>query len=99
MEVNADNLSPKSKYVCWIDIMGTRNTMTLSLARASNFILKFHSQIIKAKQNNVTCYPLMDGVFITCENLEPLKQTINSIFTEIANTFVGEQVFNHKFII
>ena len=99
MEVNADNLAPESKYVCWIDIMGTKNTMKQSLARASNFILKFHSKVIQAQQGNIISYPLMDGVFITCKNLETLKQTINSIFTEIATMFTQETNFDHKFLI
>ena len=99
MEVNADKLAHESKYVCWIDIMGTKNTMKQSLARASNFILKFHSKVIQAQQGNIISYPLMDGVFITCKNLETLKQTINSIFTEIATMFTQETNFDHKFLI
>lgn len=99
--VNPQKLKPIQKYVCWIDIMGTRNTMNLSLARVSNFILKFHSGVIesKKKEQGIQCYPLMDGVFITCADLNIMKRTLNSIFNQMAKLFCQEEPFEHKFII
>lgn len=101
IRVNPKKLNPKQKYVCWIDIMGTRNTMNLSLARVSNFILKFHNGVIESKRNkrDIKCYPLMDGVFITCANLNKMKHTLDSIFTQMAELFCQEEPFEHKFII
>lgn len=99
--VNPNHLQPQQKYVCWIDIMGTRNTMNLSLARVSNFILKFHSCIIesKKKEQDIKYYPLMDGVFITCSDLNAMKRTLNTIFGKITDLFCNEETFEHKFII
>lgn len=98
--VNAKELKPTLEYVCWIDIMGTKNIMSTSLAIAANFILKFHASINKIKEGKeVKCYPLMDGVFITSKELEPLKKVINNIYTNIANIFIDEKKFEHKFVI
>ena len=97
--VNANELQPTLEYVCWIDIMGTKNIMSISLAKAANFILKFHASINNIKEKEVKCYPLMDGVFITCKELETLKKVINNIYTNIANIFSKETKFEHKFII
>ncbi len=100
-EVNASNLTTKSEYVCWIDIMGTRNIMSESLQKATNFILRFHACVLRAitDQKNVKYYPLMDGVFITSPDAQTIQKVINVIFSNVANIFLAQERNIHRFII
>lgn len=76
----------KDNYVCWLDVMGMQKTMSRSLAKAMNFMLKFHNGIVEALQNSdVKCYPLMDGVYLAAEDLEQLKNVINAVYARMAH--------------
>lgn len=99
--VNADKLDLKDEYVCWIDIMGTKNIMSESIQKAANFILKFHSCIIEStnEEKGVRCYPLMDGVFVTSSNFKTIKKVIDKIFNQLAALFLQEEKNAHRFII
>lgn len=91
----------KKTYVCWIDIMGTKDTMLESIEKASNFILRFHSFCIKAIKNKskVKCYPLMDGAFITSTDFSAVRTVIASVFKDLAEVFLTEDCFAHQFVV
>ena len=48
--VSTDKMNPIDAYVCWLDIMGTKNSMSESFEKSANFILRFHSAILNAKK-------------------------------------------------
>ncbi len=100
--VNSNNLSLKDEYVCWIDIMGTKNIMSESIQKATNFIFRFHSCVVDVIDNNterIKAYPLMDGVFITTPNAETMKKIINEIFSKAARMFLEADKHGHRFVI
>lgn len=99
--VKADGLSVTTGYVCWIDIMGTKNIMSESIQRATNFLLKFHSYVIDATSENTTIktYPIMDGIFITASEAKTMYATINNIFSKIAELFIDSDSNDHRFVI
>ena len=102
--VNTQTLQPTNTYVCWIDIMGTKNAMSNSFEQASNHILRFHACCIKASNEadstyQIRIYPLMDGVFITATELAPLKDVIKRIYEQLSELFITEVNFRHKFVI
>lgn len=99
--VSADKLKIKDEYVCWIDIMGTRNIMSESIQKATNFILRFHSCIVDVKNKHATAqfYPLMDGIFITAPNAETITKIIDEIFQCMALLFIQAGENDHRFII
>ncbi len=101
IKVDAGKFECTDEYVCWIDIMGTKNSMTESFQKAANFILKFHACITEVLMQNedVKCYPLMDGVFLTASKQDSMRQTIDKIFSEMANLFIDETKNNHHFVI
>lgn len=100
--INAKALKAKNKYVCWIDTMGTQNTMSESLAKSANFILKLHAVILEAAklyENTVTVYPVMDGAYITCGNKENITSVIKRVYNNLYKVFREEQDFDKRFII
>ena len=101
IKVNSDDFTTENEYVFWIDIMGTKNSMSESFHKAANFILKFHCAVLRAVENNnrVRVYPLMDGVFITSNDISILKPIINSIFKTLYHLFITESQHAHRFII
>lgn len=98
--VNTQCLSPQESYVCWIDIMGTKNTMLSSFERASNSILRFHASCINATKEliDINVYPLMDGVFITSGNIHDMKEAIDGIYKGLSDVFLGQK-YEYQFVI
>ena len=81
--------------------MGTKTVMLESFDKAANFIIRFHSCCISITKNipKISCYPLMDGVFITAEEIDVMMHAINDIYDKIARTFLDTEVYSHRFII
>lgn len=100
-QVNTAQFKSSKEYVCWIDIMGTKNTMSESFQKAANFILKFHSCVVDVIKDieGVSYYPLMDGVFITSSSNATIRAVINKIFSAVAVIFLSEDRHGHRFII
>jgi hypothetical protein len=97
---NADALPEASfEYVCWIDIMGIRNSMMCSVKGTANFIFKLHSIIIENLNNDIIAYPCMDGAYISVKTKKTLFQFLNRVFERSANEFIIEDSNYHKFII
>ncbi len=90
---------PKEEFVCWLDIMGTKSTMSTSLKSAANFIFKLHSTIIDHKLDGISLYPVMDGVYITSKLERELIQFLADTFTELAENFIKESNPFHKFLV
>jgi hypothetical protein len=67
--------SPDSSdsYVCWIDIMGTGNHMYRDISVAAQKILNFQVLAKKFESDNLTIYPMMDGVYIVSESVEEVN--------------------------
>lgn len=99
--VNTEGFTPDESYVCWVDIMGTKNFMRESFEKAANFILRFHLACTKAaaSEASVRCYPLMDGAFLTATELDKLKKVINVIYQELATHFIETDACYHLFVI
>lgn len=99
IKVNTQSIKPEEEYVCWLDMMGTKNTMSESFERSANQILRFHSAVLKSNMDSVIVYPIMDGVYLSAKDLETMKHSINSIMTNLARVFIGEQTVDHQFIV
>ncbi len=99
--VDADKLKPSNKYVCWIDTMGTQNTMSESLAKASNYIIKLHSCLIQAADGleTIMIYPVMDGAYITCSNKKDITGVLKKAFAFLASIFLQERDNGKRFVV
>ena len=92
---------PKNEYVCWIDIMGTKEAMKTDIRRCANFIFKLHASVIEACANHkhITPYPVMDGVFITSSSKQCIFDCISSIFSNCASDFCREKDVKYLYLI
>lgn len=88
---------PKSQneYVAFIDIMGTRTHMKVSVGQTANFIFKLHAAIIQAWREkpyrNVFVYPVMDGAYITAGNKEDIENIVVRIYRSLYEVFIKEK--------
>lgn len=100
-QVNTSSLKPKNEYVCWLDIMGTKNNMSDSFEKSTNYMLRFHSAIFSVvkSEKQVTFYPVMDGVYITSPKAEIIKKVVKAIMNQLADVFIEEATCFHKFVI
>lgn len=99
MKINTSKIQTSKAYVCWIDIMGTKNTMSESFEKAANFMLRFHVIVSKCLNENVHHYPMMDGVYLTATNWTCMEKAIQGIFQGVAQLFIEERVIAHRFVI
>lgn len=97
--INTDKMNPSEEYVCWLDIMGTKSSMSESFEKSANFILRFHTSVLKAgTSKKIRVYPVMDGVYVVVRKLEDMIAFINRVMTSLAEVFLSEQN-NHRFIV
>jgi cold shock CspA family protein len=96
---------PDYDYVCWLDVMGTRNQMLRSLPISASFIFKLHCGILEAAEEvgldngDVRLYPVMDGAYITSSHRAPLQGLLNRAMAHLALTFLSETVPYHQFLV
>lgn len=81
--------------------MGTSAIMSESFEKATNFIIRFHATCLQSTKDidGIKCYPLMDGIFITSQDVNIIKRAINAIFQSLSEIFCEEDVFDHQFIV
>jgi hypothetical protein len=89
------------RYVFWLDLMGARNAMKLSLSRAARSIMKIHAAALltKARHDELEINPVMDGVYGFVEERESLETCLGEILTALANVFVQERVPCNRFMV
>lgn len=92
--------NPVDRYVAWIDLMGTKNLMTSSLKVLSVALFKVHVAALDAKKalrlKNIQLFPVMDGIYVSCEDVEDLKRFIKYIFWGLSKVFIDDRE-NHRF--
>lgn len=100
--VDANAIPPASnEYVCWLDIMGTKNKMENSVMTCAIFIFKLHSAVLEAieKGCQIKTYPVMDGVYFTSEHKKDMEKALSYIFRSLGTLFIEEELFKHQFLV
>lgn len=89
------------RYVFWLDLMGARNLMKLSLPRAARSVMKIHAAALFAKQKHpeLEINPVMDGVYGYVNDRELLETCLTEIMASLANVFVQERVPSSRFMV
>lgn len=87
------------EYVAWVDVMGTKATMSHSISGAANFIFKLHIAAIQATTPNISVYPVMDGCYVTGANQRDILNFLSSVFEAVANEFNSTTDPFHRFIV
>lgn len=79
-----------NEYVCWIDVMGTKNTMYQSVMTSANFIFKLHSAAIISKN--------LCEVRGNSEELLPEKAETNHMDCENLENITHEESHTHSVV-
>ena len=89
------------RYVFWLDLMGARNMMKLSLPRAARSVMKIHEAALFAKQQYpaLEINPVMDGVYGFVKDRILLETCLAEILKGLANVFVQEKVMSSRFMV
>ena len=89
------------RYVFWLDLMGARNLMKLSLPRAARAVMKIHAAALMTKQKHVKVEinPVMDGVYGVVGDRSLLEACLKEMLTALALVFVTEQVPASRFMV
>jgi hypothetical protein len=89
------------RYVFWLDLMGARNMMKLSLPRAARSVMKIHAAALLTKQrhNQLDVHPVMDGVYGFVKERGLLEVCIAEILSALASVFVQERISSSRFMV
>lgn len=101
VKIDSSKFKPSTEYVCWLDIMGTRSTMSESFEKSANFILRFHSCVVTAVDNEkkIKVYPVMYGVYISSPQKENMTRVLKAIMDKLSDLFISEAKLNHRFVV
>jgi hypothetical protein len=89
------------RYVFWLDLMGARNLMKLSLPRAARSVMKIHAAALFTKEQHpeLEINPVMDGVYGYVNDRDLLETCLAEILGGLANVFVQERVSSSRFMV
>ena len=97
-----DNPPPPSKYVAWVDIMGTKSFMMRSTEMVSIALGKIHTASLRAKEMNhgqISMVPIIDGIYITAEHQNNLLYQVYLVVKALAAEFVLCKDQRSRFVI
>ena len=85
--------APSNEYVCWLDVMGSRNIMRRSMSFAANFVMKLHIACLSTLESepSMELYPMVDGVYVCNTNLVALLEYVRLVYRKLAMEFVSEK--------
>ena len=89
----------KNEYVLWVDIMGTKNSMSSSVKTCTFFICRLHAAILGAASRNIHVYPVMDGAYVTSESDKEMADFIKKLFNALSDTLIEEENDFHRFLV
>lgn len=91
-----------SRYMIWIDVMGSDNAMRRSLAMSANFVMKLHAAALNALRfagPDFILYPMIDGIYCLATDKFRTFAFIERVFASLANVFIGESKNQHRFMV
>lgn len=100
--VDSGKIEPRNEFVCWVDTMGTKRKMSESFKGSIDFMIRFHRCLqisIKQTGKALYYYPVMDGIYFTCDNVDNLKSILCVFYTNVAEEFLSEENMKNKFVI
>jgi hypothetical protein len=81
----------KSRYVLWVDIMGSQGKMMRNVRTASIPLMKLHVAALNAQKKTVggvDLFPVIDGIYVVSERLASIGFFISDVFRSMAAEFL-----------
>ena len=81
----------KSRYVLWLDIMGSQGKMMRNVRTASIPLMKLHVAALNAKKKTaggIDLFPVIDGMYAVSEHFASIRFFISDVFRSMAAEFL-----------
>jgi hypothetical protein len=81
----------KSRYVLWVDIMGSQGKMLRNVWTASIPLMKLHVAALNAKQKTVgkiDLFPVIDGIYVVSKYFNAVTFFISDVFRSMGAEFL-----------
>jgi Spy/CpxP family protein refolding chaperone len=81
----------KSRYVLWVDIMGSQGKMLRNVETASIPLMKLHVAALKAKKKtigDIDLFPVIDGIYVVSEYFSAIVFFISDVFRSMGAEFL-----------
>ncbi len=79
--------------------MGIQSAMGRSIAVAANFVFKLHIAALEAKTAEITLYPVMDGVYVSCASEQEMATFLKAVVKSLASVLAQETNQIYRFIV
>jgi len=92
-----DNVS--EEYVCWLDLMGFRGSMSKSLEQSAIYMLNLHVAVDEEmNRDKITHYPVMDGVYLTTDDQDAMLDLLADVFSKLAKDNIENQPTKYTYV-
>jgi hypothetical protein len=72
-------------FVAWIDLMGIADSMSRSYQSAATNVGKLYVSVVEQENiDDVSVYPMVDGLYLLCEREDEIKNILSDIFFKFA---------------
>jgi hypothetical protein len=81
----------KSRYVLWVDIMGSQGKMLRNVRTASIPLMKLHVAALNAKKKtigDIDLFPIIDGIYVVSEHFSATIFFISDVFRSMGAEFL-----------
>lgn len=81
----------KSRYVLWVDIMGSQGKMLRNVRTASIPLMKLHVAALNAKKKTIgeiDLFPVIDGIYVVSEHFSAIVFFISDVFRSMGAEFL-----------
>jgi hypothetical protein len=81
----------KSRYVLWVDIMGSQGKMLRNVRTASIPLMKLHVAALNAKKKtigDIDLFPVIDGIYVVSEHFSAIVFFISDVFRSMGAEFL-----------
>ncbi|MFH1011923.1 MAG: hypothetical protein V1784_11905 [bacterium] len=92
---------PSLRYICWLDVMGTKSTMLWSIKMVSNFVMKLHVAALEERPPfpEVELFPVIDGIYLCTVNQRQLLDLLKNIFVRLVVSFIVQADPFYRFMV
>jgi len=90
-----------NQYVAWLDLMGAGHTMSVSVQKSANFIVRLHmacERAAEATNFSGTRVPINDGVFIVSKHKAEIIAMVQEVMALMASVFVAKSAPQDRFL-
>lgn len=98
---NSEIAKAESRFVAWIDVMGSRHVMVNAMRNAACFVGVLHEAIMMAKQGfgMIGVHSMTDGAYVIGEQFNDVARFVTCVMRSCARYFAEQDSPQNRFLV